>query len=242
MNAITKFLIGALGTSLMAMASHSALGLGQGFVTGLETKANAAIAAQQTVQGITAKAQSEPALQRIIILSGTADEGDRAKLIALMKAIPGVKDARWANDGSAAPVAAAATEAPATAEAVKNCQADVDAVITGKTILFDSGAATIKAESIALIDALAKELSQCAGTSVEVAGHTDATGDPAKNQTLSETRAKQVVGELVNRGIPNGRLTPKGYGSSKPAQPGSDAAANRANRRIEFLVASASAQ
>jgi OmpA-OmpF porin, OOP family len=242
MNGTTKFIIGAVGTSLMAMASHSAFGLGQGFVTSLESKANAAIAAQGTVAGVTAAAVTEPSLQRVIILSGAADEGDRAKLIALVKAIPGVKDVRWAEaDGAAATAAINTDQTPATAEAVKNCQADVDSVIKGKTVLFDSGAATIKAESIPLIDALVGELGQCAGTTVEVAGHTDATGSPARNQTLSETRANAVVAELVNRGVPAGRLLPKGYGSSRPVQQGSDPAANAANRRIEFAVASAAA-
>lgn len=242
MNGTTKFIIGAIGTSLMAMASHSAFGLGQGFVKSLESKANAAIAAQGTVAGVTAAAVTDPSLQRVIVLSGAADEGDRAKLIALVKAIPGVKDVRWAEEDSAVASATINTDqTPATAEAVKNCQADVDRVIKGKTILFESGAASIKPESIALIDALAAELGQCAGTTVEVAGHTDVTGSPTKNQTLSETRANAVVAELVNRGIPAGRLMPKGYGSSKPVQQGSDAASNSANRRIEFYVTTAAA-
>lgn len=241
MNGSTKFLIGAGVTSLMAMASHSALGLGQDFAASLADKANAAIAAQQTVEGISAAALTDPSITRVIILSGTADEGDRAKLTALVKAIPGVKDVRWAESATVSAPAINTDQTPATAEAVKDCQADVDAVIKGKTIQFDSGAATIKAESIPLIDALTKELGQCAGMTVEVAGHTDATGDAAKNQELSETRANQVVAELVNRGIPAGRLLPKGYGASKPLQQGSDAAANAANRRIEFAVAAAAA-
>lgn len=241
MNGTTKFLIGAGATALMTMASHSVLGLGERFVGKLETEAQGKLSSIGS--GMTAQAIRETSIDRVILLSGAPPEGQsKEEVIAAIAAIPGVKRAEWIENPTIDPEGVAPAEAPATAAAVSNCQADVDAVIKGKTILFDSGAATIKAESIALIDALAKELSQCAGTSVEVAGHTDATGDPAKNSALSETRAKQVVGELVNRGIPNGRLIPKGYGSSQPAQPGSDAAANRVNRRIEFLVASASAQ
>jgi OmpA-OmpF porin, OOP family len=240
MNGMTKFLIGAGVTSLMAMASHSALGLGDRFVTGLETQAQTTISTLGA-DGVTAQAVRETSIDRVILLSGNPPAGKtREEIIAAVAAIPGVKRAEWVETATTEPKTAS-TEVPATAEAVKNCQADVDAVIKGKTIQFDSGAATLKPESVPLIEALAKELAQCDGTVVAVAGHTDATGNPADNQKLSETRAGTVVAELVNRGIPAGRLAPAGYGSTKPLQPGSGAAANAANRRIEFSVASAAA-
>jgi OmpA-OmpF porin, OOP family len=225
MNGTTKFIIGAVATSLMAMASHSALGL--------EGAAQAKLTAAGGLAGVTAAVQREPSLQRVIILSGTASDEEKAKLIAEMKAIPGVKDARWADDAAAAPTVNV-DQTPATVEAVKNCQTDVDKVIAGKVIQFDSGAATIKAESQPLIDALAAELGECAGTTVEVAGHTDLTGGDAANQRLSEERANSVVAALVAKGLPGGRLLPKGFGETKPKATGMDEAANATNRRIEF--------
>jgi OOP family OmpA-OmpF porin len=241
MNGTTKFIIGALGTSLMAMASHSGLGLGDRFVTGLESQAQSTLAGMGA-NGVTSQAIRETSIDRVIMLSGTLPEGQtREQLLAAVAAIPGVKRAEWVETATIEPVATASTEAPASAEAVKDCQADVDTVIKDKTIQFDSGAATLKPESLPLIEALAKALGDCSGTVVAVAGHTDATGSPANNMTLSETRANAVVAELVNRGIPAGRLMPKGYGSSQPVQPGLSAAANSANRRIEFAVTSAAA-
>ena len=241
MNGITKFAIGGGATALMAMASHSALGLGQAYVDRLTAQANTALAAQQMGAGIAAAAATRPALERVIILSGKASEADRARLEAVIKAIPGVRDARWSADPAAEAVTSEASLPPATAVTVNDCQADVDAAINGRTIQFDSGAASISAESVPLIDALAAALGPCGGTSVAIAGHTDATGQPAANQALSETRAKAVAAELINRGIPAGRLVPNGYGAAKPLQPGTSAAANAVNRRIEFLVASAAA-
>jgi OmpA-OmpF porin, OOP family len=142
---------------------------------------------------------------------------------------------------AAAPAAqvAGAPEVPASAEAVKNCQADVDGVIKGKTINFTSGGAGIAPESIVLIDALATSLKLCAGTTVEVAGHTDVTGGDGPNQRLSEERANAVVQALVQRGIPTNRLLPKGFGETKPLDPALTAAAHAQNRRIEFVVAAA---
>jgi OmpA-OmpF porin, OOP family len=236
MNGMTKFLIGAAVTSLMAMASHSALGLGGNFITGLQGKAETAVGGLG-LTGVKVAMVEEPSLNRIVRLSGTATEAQKAEAIAAARAIPGVKDAIWVDDGAAAmPAVVADTGPPATAAQVKDCQADVDGVIKGKTIQFDTAAATIKPESQALIDALAGALAACAGTTVEVAGHTDVRGDADKNMRLSEERANSVVAALVAKNIPASRLMPKGFGETKPL--GADDAANR---RIEFAVAAAGA-
>ena len=137
--------------------------------------------------------------------------------------------------------APAVTEAPATAEQVAGCQTQVDGIIQGKTIQFDTSTATIKAESQPLIDAMAAALTPCEGTQVEVAGHTDLTGGDAANMRLSEDRANAVVAALVAKGVPNARLLPKGYGETQPLQRGTGAAVNAANRRIEFKVAAVGA-
>ena len=133
------------------------------------------------------------------------------------------------------------SETPATAEQVASCQTQVDATIQGKVVQFDSGTAVIKAESQPLIDTMAKVLAPCEGTQVEVAGHTDLTGNDAANLRLSEERANAVIAALVAKGVPNARLTPKGYGETKPAMQGTGPAANAANRRIEFAVTAAGA-
>lgn len=140
------------------------------------------------------------------------------------------------NAPEVATLPATPAETPATAEQVASCQTQVDGVIKGQTIQFDSGTATIKADSVPLIDALATALTPCAGTVIEVAGHTDLVGDEAANMTLSEQRANAVVQALVAKNVPTSRLAPKGYGETKPAQPGEAEAANVANRRIEFAV------
>ena len=146
-----------------------------------------------------------------------------------------------AIENNAPEVATLPAETPATAEQVASCQTQVDGVIKGKTIQFDSGTATIKADSVPLIDALATTLAPCAGTVVEVAGHTDLVGDEAANMTLSEARANAVVQALVAKNVPTSRLAAKGYGETKPAQAGESEAANSANRRIEFAVSAVGA-
>ena len=67
-----------------------------------------------------------------------------------------------------------------------------------------------------------------------IAGHTDAVGDAAYNQTLSERRAKAVQGYLVfHYGIDAGRVKAVGYGKARlldPANPNSGA-----NRRVQIV-------
>ncbi|QJQ32152.1 OmpA family protein [Sphingomonas lacunae] len=238
MNGLIKFVIGGVATSLLAMAAHSGLGSGAGFVERLESRAKTALG-NAGGGTINLTMEREPALNRVAILSGEADEATRNRLLAAVRAVPGMKDAHWADARSAVPLATdAKAESAATVAEVNACQGQVDSVVAGKAIQFDSGAATIKAESQSLIDALATALAPCEGVVVEVAGHTDASGNPVSNQVLSLARANAIVAALTGKGVPAQRLVAQGYGSSQPVQPGRGAAADSANRRIDFKVAS----
>jgi len=239
MTPFPKLLIGGGATALLAGLAHYAMG--QGFIDHLTQTTTPALAADPGANVTTVKFSDSP-LTRIAYLSGpVTDQAQRDKLLQDARSVPGVADARWVDSApAAAPAAVAApAEKPATAEAVKSCQADVDAVVQGKSIEFASGTASLTPDGQALVDALAAKLAPCNGTSVEIAGHTDVTGSPAHNQTLSEARAKTVTDALVAKGVPAARLTAKGYGASKPLVPGHDAAANAKNRRIEFAVMAA---
>ena len=239
MGPTTKIIIGAIATALLAGVAHGPLGLGGNCCGKIGTAAQAAVG-----PGITATMQDNP-LQRVVLLSGNVtDPAARAAAIAAALAVPGVASARWIDgdgDGAAAAVAASAPEVPATAATVANCQTDVDAAIKGKTINFATGRAEIAADSLPLVATLANALSACAGTIVEVSGHTDRTGNPAANQTLSEARAQAVVAAIAKDGVPGERLTAKGYGATKLLDEGFTPIAHAANRRIEFSVASAGA-
>jgi OmpA-OmpF porin, OOP family len=236
MGPTTKIIIGAIATALLAGVAHGPLGLGGNCCGKIGAAAQAAVG-----PGVTATMQDSP-LQRVVLLSGNVtDPAARAAAIAAALAVPGVASARWIDGDGAAPVVAATPDVPATAASVANCQTDVDAAIKGKTINFATGRAEIAADSLPLVAALAKALSACAGTTVEVSGHTDRTGNPAANQTLSEARAQAVVTAIAKDGVPAERLTAKGYGATRLLDEGFTPIAHAANRRIEFSVASAGA-
>jgi OmpA-OmpF porin, OOP family len=241
MEAGSKILIGAGLTALLAWGSHSAVGGGAKFVSGLEANAQAMLTGN-AIAGVTASVERDPQLKRVIILSGVKNDAEKAAIIAQMKAIPGVADARWDTGVAiAAPVAAPAkVETPATQEAVAACQQDINAVMAGKTINFQSGSAYL-AENNNVLDEVASALKPCAGMTVEVQGHTDLSGAPETNQKLSEERAKRVVEALVAKGIPAERMAAKGYGSSQPLDKARTNVANAKNRRTVFALAATGA-
>jgi OOP family OmpA-OmpF porin len=128
---------------------------------------------------------------------------------------------------------------------VKPASAPVDASVCqqlfsellGKAkVRFESGRASIDPDSTGLLDHLVEIALRCPNSNIEVAGHTDADGEDAANQALSEKRAQAVVDYLVKAGLPASRFTAVGYGSTQPVA-GNDTDDGKAqNRRIEFLV------
>lgn len=238
MEAGSKILIGAALTALLAWGSHSAMDGGTKFVDGLEGKAKEALASN-AIAGVTASLERSPQLKRVIILSGDKSDAEKADIIAKMKAIPGVFDARWDSGAVAAKAEPAKVEAPASKEAVAACQQDINSVMTGKTINFQSGSAYL-AEKNAVLGEIAAALKPCAGMTVEVQGHTDLSGAAETNQILSQERAERVVAALVAMGVPAERMTAKGYGSSQPLENVRSSAANAKNRRTVFAITATS--
>ena len=71
---------------------------------------------------------------------------------------------------------------------------------------------------------------------VEIAGHTDNTGNSEANHRLSENRAKSVVNYLVSNGVDQMKLKAKGYGDSSPLSDNNTEEGRRRNRRVEFKI------
>lgn len=100
---------------------------------------------------------------------------------------------------------------------------------------FDTGKATIQPASAKTLDAAAAALKASGDVRIEVAGHTDNVGTPAANLKLSQQRAEAVMAALVERGIPAGRLTAKGYGQTTPVADNRSEDGRARNRRVELV-------
>ena len=61
-----------------------------------------------------------------------------------------------------------------------------------------------------------KLLNENPNVTIELSAHTDCRGSDQYNERLSQQRAQNVVNYLIQHGIEKERLTPKGYGESKP--------------------------
>ncbi|MES2766737.1 MAG: OmpA family protein [Bacteroidota bacterium] len=105
-----------------------------------------------------------------------------------------------------------------------------------KALLFDFKMATIKAESMPVIEEIADQLLQYPRVRLEVQGHTDNIGTETANQILSEARAQAVVDALVKLGVEEKRLRPRGFGFSQPIAPNDTEENRQKNRRTAFKV------
>lgn len=103
-----------------------------------------------------------------------------------------------------------------------------------KTILFDTGKATIKEQSAAVLGDIIGILNEYSNANFNIEGHTDSVGSEASNQKLSEERASSVMNYLIEHGIASNRLNAKGYGESKPLDTNNTKAGRANNRRVEI--------
>jgi len=102
-------------------------------------------------------------------------------------------------------------------------------------ITFDVGKATIKPESMGEINRIVTLMTENPDLKFSVEGHTDSTGNPTSNQTLSEQRSQAIVAKLVELGIAQDRLTAVGKGQNSPIADNSTDEGRAKNRRVEFV-------
>jgi len=116
-----------------------------------------------------------------------------------------------------------------------DCNESFAKILDGKSIRFSIGSANLKATSAPLLDQVADLAKSCSGL-IRVEGHTDKSGNLDANMKLSDARAKAVLEALVQRGVKRERLSPKGFGPTRPRVEGDTPVAYALNRRIEFHV------
>ncbi|WP_421813236.1 OmpA family protein [Flagellimonas sp.] len=103
-----------------------------------------------------------------------------------------------------------------------------------RTILFDTGKSSIKAESTSVMVDIIQILNEYPTAKFTVEGHTDSVGSESLNQKLSEERANSVRDFLIDKGIDADRLSAIGYGEAKPIATNNTRAGRTQNRRVEI--------
>jgi OOP family OmpA-OmpF porin len=194
------------------------------------------IALGASAQAMPAAEIVEPAPQLDSDGDGVSDQTDRCPdtPAGMMVDAYGCHDGDDDNDG----VKNSMDKCPDTrAGAVVDADGcEVQVVIELQGVNFDLDKATLKPESIAILDAAVKTMGDHGTLVVEVAGHTDSTASEAYNQDLSERRAQVVYKYLVDQGISADRMTWKGYGELSPIAPNDTAEGRAKNRRTELVI------
>lgn len=103
-------------------------------------------------------------------------------------------------------------------------------------IYFDTGLATLRAESRDALAQVAELMRRDPSLRLEIVGHTDSVGNATANLRLSESRALAVRSALVvDHGVPDRRLRSRGAGAAEPVAPNDSEAGRALNRRVELV-------
>ncbi|MEA2450519.1 MAG: chemotaxis protein MotB [Thermoleophilaceae bacterium] len=107
-------------------------------------------------------------------------------------------------------------------------------------VLFDSGQAELKSQSVPVLARVAKLLNIGADHDVAVEGHTDnipiAGSVYPTNWELSTARASRVVRFLIENGASKMRMSAAGYAALHPIAENTTAAGRSRNRRVEIVL------
>ena len=119
-----------------------------------------------------------------------------------------------------------------TAAATKN---DAALLTQNLTINFESGAATIKADSYEALNKFAEIAGLLNNVIIQIEGNTDSDGDDVANKELSEKRAKSVATYLKFQGVDQTRFVVVGNGETNPIADNNTKEGKTKNRRTDVF-------
>ncbi len=164
---------------------------------------------------------------RAIVFGDAPAANDAAPAAAPEEAAP----APQAATPKPAPAATASRPKPAAPAAQATAQVGDRAIAF--PINFRVNSSDILPESIPYLESISGLMQKDPGIRLQIEGHTDSTGNPAKNMTLSRERAFSVMNYLIDRyQVEPSRLVPVGKGFSEPL--GGTDPSNPKNRRVQF--------
>ena len=108
--------------------------------------------------------------------------------------------------------------------------------VAARNIFYATGSFKLMPKSYTSLDEVVALMKEDASLKLQVDGYTDAQGDEAKNQVLSENRANAVKEYLLQKGIDAGRINTFGHGEENPIADNNTAAGRAKNRRTELKV------
>jgi outer membrane protein OmpA-like peptidoglycan-associated protein len=109
------------------------------------------------------------------------------------------------------------------------------------SIYYDLDKADIRPDAAEELDKIVQFLSDNPQMNLELGAHTDARASGAYNLKLSQRRAESAVKYIIQRGISNDRIQPRGYGETQLINECADGVdcpedMHQQNRRTEFKI------
>ncbi|WDI31357.1 OmpA family protein [Hyphococcus flavus] len=123
-----------------------------------------------------------------------------------------------------------------TAVAENDCIKELKSTIEAHSIDFASARAELDNQARAHLSGIAMIMKNCPSARLNITGHTDASGNAARNLQLSGYRADAVRTYLTSVGISASRLSAQGVGSRSPLVSNETPRGRAQNRRIEIEV------
>ena len=103
-------------------------------------------------------------------------------------------------------------------------------------ILLEFGRISLSAKAQNQLDTIADWLIEHSNYRMHISGHTCILGCKIYNQQLSERRAQVVKNYLIQRGVPENRITTSGYGKRNPIADNETREGKAQNRRVDIMV------
>ena len=94
--------------------------------------------------------------------------------------------------------------------------ANINAPVLVRNVFYDFDSAKLTESSTQALDSLVDLLKQNPNVTIELSSHCDFRGPDEYNMKLSQRRAESVVRYLIAHGIETERLSPVGYGETRP--------------------------
>jgi len=135
-------------------------------------------------------------------------------------------------------------EASATIKAIKLIpELEIDKVEIGSTVrleqlFFDADSVVLKNENFPIMEEIYDFMTTHPQVVIEIGGHTNTVPPHEYCDRLSTQRAQNVAYYLYQKGIPESRLSYRGYGKRKPLTDDKSLAGRQKNQRVEIKILS----
>ena len=128
------------------------------------------------------------------------------------------------------------TKGPASNQGCPEVKAEVKKKLefAATAILFDADAATIQKTSFSVLKDIVKIMKEYRDHKLYLEGHTDISGNAARNLTLSKERVEAVKSYLVEEGVDTDRIIVSWYGDTRPKASNDTPEGRSQNRRVEM--------